>query len=123
MSIKVLNFYEHIFLNFCFFLSFKENLKEYLSSIKTINELKIDNFIQNKLNTYIMTDSIRDLIRKLDIFCMSKSIEIQQQNSIDLKSEKNNSNENASTNSSNDEQNQTEEYLEILKLRHINLAR
>jgi hypothetical protein len=71
----------------------------------------------------MITDSIKDLIRKLDMFCMNKSAEFQQKNLIDQQSEKNNSNENASSNSSNDEHNQTEEYLEILKLRHNNLAR
>lgn len=87
---------------------------------KTKFELRLENFIYNKLNDYVVTESIRDLIKKLDLFALNHSSELTQNSLNDVN--KNDFNENASI-VSNDEQNQTEEYLEILKLRHINLAR
>jgi len=72
-----------------------------------------------------MSESIREMIRKLDFFCLNtKHVITESTNktlSFDENSEKydNSSVQTASTS----EETQTEEYLEILKLRHINLAR
>ena len=64
------------------------------------------------MNEYVITESIRDLIKKLDFFALNNSPELAQNSLNDANT--NDFNENASI-VSNDEQNQTEEYLEILK--------
>lgn len=71
--------------------------------------------MHNKLNGYILTESLRDMMKKIELFCTTT------RQAVTESSETRTVNENAST-TSNDEQNQTEEYLEILKLRHLNLA-
>jgi len=102
-----------------------ENLSEYLSSNKTKFELKLESLTHNNLSNYVISDSIKEMIKQLDLFCLTKNVESNKKISFDENGENSEKYENSSvlTANSNNEESQTEEYLEILKLRHINLAR
>jgi hypothetical protein len=65
------------------------------------------------------------MIKQLDLFCLTKNVESNKKISFDENGENSEKCENSSvlTANSNNEESQAEEYLEILKLRHINLAR
>ena len=65
------------------------------------------------------------MIKQLDLFCLTKNVESNKKILFDENGENSEKYENSSvlTANSNNEESQAEEYLEILKLRHINLAR
>lgn len=97
---------------------------------KTKFELRMENSVLNKLNTYVITDSIKELYKNLDTFLKRKS-----SHNVHFKLESTSSNYSISDShsdmnsksdieGSDDELMQNnDEYLEILKLRHINLSK
>jgi hypothetical protein len=97
---------------------------------KTKFELRLENSVLNKLNTYLITDSIRELYSNLDTFLKRKN-----SHNVHFKLESTSSNHSISDSysdinsrcdidGSDDELMQNnDEHIEILKLRHINLSK
>ena len=82
-------------------------MKKNLRPSKSKQELSIDIMQFNKLNNYIFTESLSNLLSSLDSFCRKETIDLYKNN--DKSSIK--TDDSLSTN----EQEQTEEYREILK--------
>jgi hypothetical protein len=103
---------------------------------KTRLEWKTDIFVSNKLNKFLLTDSIKVLFKSLDEFVRSKSHSVH----FDLETKKSKKNFTPTSemlvksdqrnevkinmdDEDNFEHEDNEDYLEVLKLRHVNLVR
>ena len=100
-----------------------------MRSNKSKSDLSIDILQAHKLNKYILTESILKLLQNLNLF--SKKAD----QNVSVKSIKKNTHEGSSSKNTPDTENdvisnlteeekqQTEEYKEILNLRHLNMTK
>ena len=111
------------FLNFGNFLVF---LGTNLSLSKPRSLRLQETFIFNKLNNYLLTDTVKETIKNIDTFLKQKSVhnvhfKLENEDPY-LNNEDYDYNNHLETDSRSSFE-QSDDYLEILKLRHINLSK
>ncbi len=94
---------------------------------KSKPESEVESFVFNKLRKYVITDSIKELLKNVDVFLKRKqsfNVHFKFESNSKHSFSDNQSNINFKMNDeSDDETIQTnDEYLEILKLRHLNFS-
>ena len=100
----------------------------YLGPTLTINRprntCKLENFLSNELKHYLLTEPLIDLYKSIVTFLKQKqiqSVHFKLENNARQKSQLDSYRDDI--NSFSDEDEQSEDYAEILKLRHINLTK
>ena len=90
------------------------------------NIWKLENTLSNQIKNYLLTEPLKDMFKNIANFLRQKPTQSQ---SVHFKLENKNksrldsNNENESGSSSTEDNEQSEDYVEILKLRHINLTK
>ena len=83
-----------------------------------------ETFIYNKLNNYLLTDTVKETIKNIDIFLKQKTVHnvhFKLENEDPYLSNEDYDNQIETDSRSSFEQ--SDDYLEILKLRHVNLSK